>query len=481
ASPPPKGMRYGAWLVEKQLVSVEHMRLALKAQVRRKLHRLFFLNEGQFSFQAGPHQEGMEHDEPLRVHPARAIYQGVRSAWNADRLKQALFLLDGRAIKCTLDSDAIARYGVGTEDGRVAELLRKGYWTLPDLVSASGLPLQPVHALVYTLYVTDALEIRNADEVPRLRRRAESGSSPLPGAPPAAPLEPSGARPLPPRESSGARPLPPPLEPSGARPLPPRESSGARPLPPGDPASLRAQVEAKARTVESENLFAVLELPESAGRDQVKQAYFDAAKRYHPDRLASLGLEALRPEVEKIFRRVSEAYSTLFDDAKREAYRKTLASPEAAPTEAHLKAMKLLEAEMAFKRGEVHLRKNDFPAAIRELEQAVAGNPQEGEHLAWLTWAKVCARELTWADAKPRLVEATRLSPRCARAFYFLGLCYKEDQDIDRAYNMFGKAHELDARLLDAEREMRLINMRREKTGTKGGSKGGLFDRFRKK
>jgi lipoprotein NlpI len=64
----------------------------------------------------------------------------------------------------------------------------------------------------------------------------------------------------------------------------------------------------------------------------------------------------------------------------------------------------------------------------------------------------------------------------CGRAYYYLGVCLKEEKDIDRAYNMFRKAKELDPRLLDAEREMRLINMRREKE--KGG--GGFFDRFRK-
>jgi len=52
----------------------------------------------------------------------------------------------------------------------------------------------------------------------------------------------------------------------------------------------------------------------------------------------------------------------------------------------------------------------------------------------------------------------------------------KEEKDVDRAYNTFRKAHELDPRLLDAEREMRLINMRKEKE--KSG--GGFFDRFRK-
>ena len=71
--------------------------------------------------------------------------------------------------------------------------------------------------------------------------------------------------------------------------------------------------------------------------------------------------------------------------------------------------------------------------------------------------------------------QAIKLSPKCARAYYYLGVCLKEEKDIDRAYGMFKKAHELNARLLDAEREMRLINMRKEKE--KGG---GFFDRFRK-
>ena len=69
-----------------------------------------------------------------------------------------------------------------------------------------------------------------------------------------------------------------------------------------------------------------------------------------------------------------------------------------------------------------------------------------------------------------------KLSPRCAQAYYYLGVCLKEEKDIDRAYGMFKKAHELNSRLLDAEREMRLINMRKEKEK----SSGGFFDRFRK-
>jgi hypothetical protein len=529
AEPPPKGKKYGEWLIEKKLVTADQMRLALKAQVRRKLHRLFFLNEGQFTFAPGEHQQGLEGHESLKVHPSRAIYQGVRSAWNAERLSGALFLLDGRAIKLTLDPDAVARYGVGQEDGRIAELLRKGYWTVPDLVEATGLPLQPVHALVYALYVTEALDIKKADEVPRLRRRDNSVASPLPSTPSsgslprstpsqvaaAASATGSFARQLPTNpgtnpnltparteqsvarklsESSGARAMPGPnplITPADPRkvPTPPRgtDASAVAALTPSktpsgthpamsaslnDPSAMRREIETKAKVVEQQNLFEVLGLTQAATRDQVKNAYFEAAKRYHPDRLTSLGLEVLRPETEKIFRRVSEAYSTLLDDARRENYKKTMGQPgNGESPEAHAKAMKILEAEMAFRRGEILMRKNDVNGAIAEFEAAVTGNPQEGEHLAWLAWARVAAGQMTYADAKGRFQEATKLSPRCARAYYFLGLSLKEEKDLDRAMSVFKKATELDPRLIDAEREMRLINMRREKQS------GGWFSR----
>jgi len=494
AEPPPPGQRYGDMLLAKRLCTEDQMRLALKAQVRRKLHRLFFLNDGTYELTAGEHDQGLQKHESLRIHPARAVYHGVRSAWNAERLKGALFLLDGKAIKCTLDNEGVARYGVGPDDGRVAELLRKGYWTVADLVEAAGLPPQPVHALVYALYITEALDIKSAAEVPRLRKRSDPGLPPNAQAASASAIkELSGAHKMP----SGVSPLPMATDASGAYKMPsgafkfpsPPHSSSQRvrvPTPPGvtgldqgapDVDSVRKQLIAKSAVVETQNLFEVLEIPTTATKDEVKQAYFVAAKRYHPDRLVSMGLESLRSDVEKIFRRVSEAYGTLFDDARRNEYKESLGKPKEDDAAAHAKAMRMLEADMALRRGEVLLKKNDFLGAIKEFESAVQLDPQNGEHLAYLTWGRVCANQTSYADAKGLLNQAVKLSPKCAQAYYYLGICLKEEKDVDRAYGMFKKAHELNSRLLDAEREMRLINMRKEKEK----SSGGFFDRFRKK
>jgi hypothetical protein len=569
AQPPPKGKRYGDILIDQGLVTVDQLRLALKAQVRRKLHRLFFLNDGSWNFQAADHEQGKQGSESLRVHPYRAIYHGVRSAWAADRLQGALFLLDGRAIKLKITPEEAARYGLGPDDGRVADLLRKGFWTVSDLIDGAGLPAQAVHGLVYSFYITDGLDIQAADAVPRLKRKANEA----PLAPGARPNESSGPWNVP----SGAFTMPQPLTPksilqptpSGGLPqveiTPPggtrmpsgtnipvqRPPSGTnipvqRPpsgtnipvqRPPSQPNlpvqrspsgtntpvqrppsgtnipvqrspsqtnipvvggqrspsgnsypqittghdidTVRKQIELKAKVVETQNLFEVLELPSTAGREEIKTAYFEAAKRFHPDRVASMGLEALRPDVEKIFRRVSEAYGTLYDDVQRETYRLGMTKPKTDQAEAHAKAMKMLEAEMAFRRGEILLRKNDYMGAIAELEVAVSSNPTEGEHLAFLTWARVCAGQIDHPTARPIFAEAVKLSPKCARAHYFLGLSLKEANEIDKAYHAFKNAQELDQRMLDAEREMRLINMRKEKQ--KRTSKPSFLDRLLKK
>ncbi len=480
AEPPPPGMRYGAVLIKKGWATAEQVRLGLKAQVRRKLHRLFFLNEGEFKYDEGEHREGMEGQESLRIHPWRAIYHGVRSAWSGDRLSGVLFVLRDRALTCSLDAAQLGRFGLGADDGRLGELLRRGYWRLEDLVHASGLAAQPVHALCYALYITESLKLQSPQDValmspgsvPTAAAAAPPVANPVAGAPLQTTSKPAVTPTLTPKPAAA------PLDRAPAAPFDPQRPRGAATnAAPIDLGSLRKQVEAKAKVVDTENLFAVLGVPATATKDQIKEAYFQAAKRYHPDRIASMGLEALRPEVEKIFRRISEAYGTLYDDKQREVYRSTMSQPT-DDRDAREKAVRLLEAEMACRHGDALLRQNEYQGAVRELEKAVAGNPLEGEHLALLTYARVCAGQSSYAQAKPVFTEALKLSPKCARAHFYLGLCFKEENELDRAYAMFRKALEIDQRLLEAEREMRLIQMRKEKGKSE---KKGLFDRLRGK
>ncbi len=453
-APPPTGMRYGEVLLSQGLVTDEQLRQALKAQVRRKLHRLYFLTDSSISFSSSTHQEGLQNNESMRVHPWRANYHGVRSAWNADRLRLALGSIFNRPLRTALSTEDMARFGLGADDGRVGAMLRTGAPSVDALSLDSGLPLQPVSALVYALYVAEALD---------------DGAAVIPAAAPVVSNLPA--------QSGRTSPAVPVMNPSA-----PATYATAAPVPapsPLSPAALELEqiVTARVADIDDVDLFAVLGVARDATPEQIKTAYFDAARRFHPDRLASLGLERIRPQVEKIFRRVSEAQATLLDDARRAAYQTALDNPKSpAEVAAQKQALAALQAEMAFKRGQHHLKKNDLELAVRELEAAVNDHPQEGEYLVYLAWARHCAQKLSLTETVTEMNRALKLQPKCASGYYYLGMLHKESGADENALAHFRKAVSLDDRQFDAEQEIRVLEARR----ARNPEKRGLFDRFRK-
>lgn len=433
ATPPPDGVRYGELLLSKKLVTEDQLRQALKAQVRRKLHRLFFLTDSSIEYAALDHQEGKQGSDSLRVHPWRANYHGVRSAWNADRLRQALAPLAGRPLHTTFTPEELARFGLGAEDGKISQRLREGTHTIDTLSLDTGLPTQPVSALIYSLFVAAGLD---------------SGSVSVP-----------------------LQPAPPPYIAPPPRPTPPAPAVASA-------AAMEHEriVTARGATIDGEDLFAVLGVARSATTDQIKTAYLEAARRFHPDRLAALGLERLRAAVEAIFRRVSEAQSILLDDARRVQYLKSLDKPNDAEAQALDQARAILQAELNFTRGQHLLKKNELSSALRDFEAALAINPKEGEHIIYVAWTRRCMDTLPIADAKAEVQRGLKLSPKCAAGQYFLGMLLKDEGLDDQALVAFRKAAELDTRAFDAEQEIHLLETRR----SRGTPKRGILHRLLK-
>ena len=67
----------------------------------------------------------------------------------------------------------------------------------------------------------------------------------------------------------------------------------------------------KAMFVKDSNAaYKVLQISPDASNDEVKKAYREMAKKYHPDRVASLG-EDIRHAAEEKFQKVNEAYETI--------------------------------------------------------------------------------------------------------------------------------------------------------------------------
>lgn len=434
------------------------------------------------------------------------IYRGLRQHYDPRRLERELSPLGGFAVKLQpIDESVLEVFGFADEERYVLAYLQKGYWELPDLLEACvSLPQTTVKAIVYALVATDCLDVQPADQVPRLRKRARDATRELPKGPP-----PAGAGSFV-RSAPVAREMPLPATPAApsapsapaaaaraaaaraAAPAAPAAAAGAEARPPTNP-HVRDQILRKLAAIDADaDHFQILEVDGNATKEQIKAAYFQLAKTFHPDRLAVLKLEELRPQVERIFARLSEAFATLGDDARRKEYLGILAQGGEAAVkrredEETAKAVKILSAEEHFRLGEMAMRRQMWDKALAEFKLAIEGNPDEAEHhafYAWCLWAASSDKERVLPEVKKSLNKAIELSPKCAPAYFYFGEIYNQTGDTDRAYGCFKKALELRPGWLEAEREVRLIEMRRARGGGGGGDNrkgGGLFGKLLKK
>ncbi len=68
--------------------------------------------------------------------------------------------------------------------------------------------------------------------------------------------------------------------------------------------------------MENQNYYEILKVTPSAGRDEIKKAYFRLAKEYHPDRHFEAEMGQVKKELESLFVRITQAYDTLLLEKK---------------------------------------------------------------------------------------------------------------------------------------------------------------------
>jgi curved DNA-binding protein CbpA len=237
--------------------------------------------------------------------------------------------------------------------------------------------------------------------------------------------------------------------------------------------------------------FSVLGVSKEAISDEVKEAYFTLAKRFHPDRLAGYTFknpEVLEDKIERVFGRITEAYKVLQDPEQRRAYLEEVESGLSSGIKTGGKVRRTQEAGLQHKKGQVFLHKKDFANAQRMFQIAAELDNQDPAHPAYWAWARYrderqerSARE---KEAREKLEKIMKDSPH-PDAAYFLGMILKLAEQEKKAYQAFCKAVELNPMHKEALREVRLYEMRRDKAKgeqsaqQKGGA--GLLDRFLKK
>lgn len=237
---------------------------------------------------------------------------------------------------------------------------------------------------------------------------------------------------------------------------------------PGD-RDLRADLAATAERMRRQTDFEILGVSQGADAAELARAFEEVARRAHPDRFQHSS-QSVRALADDVFARIEAAHERLCDPRKRQEYVLELQRGEKRAAQQKEEARKL-DAEVEFQRGEAHLRDRKYEAALMCFGNALERNPSEGEYHAHYGYCLFLIHQDETAmveEAIEHVKRGLKLARDHEKPYLFLGRLYKAIGQGGAAEKMFTRAIQIRPDSVEAMRELRLINMRKNKKGLIG-------------
>jgi tetratricopeptide (TPR) repeat protein len=171
---------------------------------------------------------------------------------------------------------------------------------------------------------------------------------------------------------------------------------------------------------------------------------------------------------EEVFGLVSAAYESISDNENRLRYLREESSRRRLEQEID-EGQRAVRAEREFQKGEAALRMRRPDQALASFQAAVEAFPAEGEYHAALGYAlhlTAPSNPLTLKKAYAHIQKGRKLAPDRVKPYLYLGRLSLAEGRAELAGKLFARAVQLDPDCIDALRELRLINLRREKSKT---------------
>ncbi|MFO0695792.1 MAG: DnaJ domain-containing protein [Polyangiales bacterium] len=220
--------------------------------------------------------------------------------------------------------------------------------------------------------------------------------------------------------------------------------------------------EAAAR--DTKNYFEMLGVPENTDAGQVRDAYFTAVKKWHPDRLPP-DLAGLRPFAEEIFRILTEAKDTLSDDEKRLRYLKTVRGGGGTPA-SDRQLLMVLTAAQDYEKANILANLGKYDEALSLLEAVLILDPEQADYhalKAWVLYNVGLSRPAVKTQDVIALCDQALARAQGGyheRALYTKGLSLKRLAKEDQAIHCFRAVADKNPKHVEAAREIRLFEMR---------------------
>lgn len=390
---------HGDVLVERGAITRERLDEGLAEQTFRKVHHLFTLSDDtQWSFRDDVDElaNARDEDRPF-VDTWKAIWRGLRDQPPAPHVRRTLAKVQGEIH--LRDLSAVRRFGFSPEELAVCERLHAQAATPERVVTTSRLSVDRTTSLIYLLALARCIA--------RVQQR------------PLGPVD---------------------LGAAGVREL--------------------------AARIDAEDAHTALGVRADAGVEAARAAYLRLARLWHPDKLPA-DLAEVRAECSHIFVRLGDAHRAIADTPMLKHADAVLRASGAPPGMAANDSIAPPPSERPTMRDvDAALARKDLATAetmARTLTSAGNDGPSARAVIAWCA----CGAD-AGSTADPGAMQRTLAAldklltadPECVRALFYRGRILQRLGRTDTAMRDYRKVVRLDPRHVDAQREVRLYDIR---------------------
>lgn len=207
------------------------------------------------------------------------------------------------------------------------------------------------------------------------------------------------------------------------------------------------------------SFYEILNVSRDSSEEQIKKAYFQLARKFHPDRFDRETLQKYKGQIEEIFGHVTKAYKVLSDRERRKAYDKKALAPGEGRDQTRTAEIKFRQAKTLYNQGR-------FEDALVLLEETLRLSKGKGDYylLLAMTESKI---PFFRKKAEKDFLNAVEMEPWNPEGFVGLGLLYKQEGLFTKASKQFKKALEIDSDHSAARKELDEIEKLTKRKGLK--------------
>jgi curved DNA-binding protein CbpA len=441
------GRRLGEVLIERHLLDAEMLEELLQEQVVRRLEFFTTLpSDTVYGYYADTNFLERVGGPATGAPPLGAIWRVIRAGVPAERLRDLLARLGSATLRFHADAP-LARFGFGPRERAIVDVLRAKPQPYAELSGRGLVDPSLLEVLVYTFSALRHFDTGSGAR-PVGSDRASGSMSALSG----------------PRYASPSPRAPDPSPP--AAPVSPAPAAVTAPAVGDDP--LRRELAERLGETEHSH-YEMLGVPVDAPAEVIASAFFQLAKRFHPDRLGP-GFDDVRDQATRLFARMTEAHRVLSDPSRRKEYDELLKHGEQG-AEDQEEVQRVLRAANSFQKAQVLLKRNSLAAAEVEARQALADDPTQADHVALVAWLEASKPNASLERALSTLNDCVQMEMMNLRVRWYRGQILKRMGQERRAVDDFRFIVERDPRNVDAQREIRLHEMQRGASKSSGGAK----------